>query len=82
MGAWRLHLSFNKLIDLADTDTKVFAASESGIIVLDKPSSELTTISKIDGLGGGEDTTTGLRGGGDEAAGGLVIGGEATGVSG
>ncbi len=61
MGTWRLHLSYNTLIDLVNSDTKVFAASQNGIIILDKPSSELTTITKMDGLGNGEISAIGFH---------------------
>ncbi len=53
VGTWRLHLSFNELRNLALGADRVYAASGSAILVVNKFDGEITTISKLDGLSGG-----------------------------
>ena len=49
-GTWRLHLSFNDLDHLAISNDRVFAATEIGLLLVDKAEQEITSITKIDGL--------------------------------
>jgi hypothetical protein len=50
LGTWRLHLSYNDVNSLAVAEDRVFAASNSGIMIYDKVDQSITTISKVDGL--------------------------------
>jgi len=50
VGTWRLHLSFNEVTNLAVGPTRIYASSSTGIMILDKASGEITTLSKMDGL--------------------------------
>ena len=51
IGTWRTHISFNaiKAVD-ASSSTKIYAASDNGVLVFDKADNSLTTITKLQGL--------------------------------
>lgn len=61
LGTWRNHISYNKLIDLAVSPTQIFAASDNGVMVLDKSAKQITTISKSNGLGNSIVTSIGYN---------------------
>ncbi len=50
MGAWRMHISFNEVHSIAFNSELVFAATENGIMVLDKEEGSVTVYSKLNGL--------------------------------
>lgn len=50
LGTWRAHVSFHDLDQIVDSEEKIYAANEVGLLELDVASGELTTISKLDGL--------------------------------
>lgn len=50
LGEWRMHISFNEIIDVAEGNNKVFAASSSGILVVDKADKSYSRIHKLNGL--------------------------------
>lgn len=52
VGNWRLHLSYNNIQHVALAKDRVFAASNSGVVIFDKHASALTTINKLNGLSG------------------------------
>jgi hypothetical protein len=50
IGSWRLHLSYNNILNVEVTSEKVFAASESGVLVFDRQEKTLNTFNKLTGL--------------------------------
>ncbi|MEX2230746.1 MAG: hypothetical protein WD824_01195 [Cyclobacteriaceae bacterium] len=50
IGSWRLHLSYNNIKHLQLTPEKVFAASESGILVFNRDEKTLGSYNKLNGL--------------------------------
>jgi hypothetical protein len=50
IGNWKTHFPVNECIDIAQSDTEVFAASSSGLIILNKHSIEKTILTKAEGL--------------------------------
>lgn len=50
LGAWRLHLSYNAIHQVATGLEKVYAASNSGILIYDRRNRSLTTYNKLNGL--------------------------------
>lgn len=50
VGTWRLHLSYNDIRYIAVSETDVFAASYSGIIMYNITDRSLHTINKLNGL--------------------------------
>ncbi|MEX1240002.1 MAG: hypothetical protein WEB30_09795, partial [Cyclobacteriaceae bacterium] len=51
IGNWRLHLSYNNIRKVEVAPEKVFAASESGILIFSSQGQSLSTINKLNGLG-------------------------------
>lgn len=49
---WEGHFSFLDIKDLAQSSTKIFAASENAIFIYDTNTNQIETISTIDGLSG------------------------------
>jgi len=47
---WRMHISYNTILDVSLGDNKIFAASKNGIFYIDKTDNSINTISKINGL--------------------------------
>lgn len=52
LGTWRAHISFNNIHSLAISDTKIYGASQNGLLIIDRPDQSISTLSKIDGLHG------------------------------
>ena len=50
VGTWRQHLSYNDVNLISLSPTQVYGATDNGILILDRTTNELSTISKIDGL--------------------------------
>ncbi|HEY5690216.1 MAG TPA: two-component regulator propeller domain-containing protein [Cyclobacteriaceae bacterium] len=50
LGTWRVHLSYNDVNNLEVANNRIFAASNSGIMIYDKVDQSITTLSKVDGL--------------------------------
>ncbi|MGE0589125.1 MAG: two-component regulator propeller domain-containing protein [Cyclobacteriaceae bacterium] len=50
LGTWRQHLSYNDLNQISLSPAQVFGAAQNGILIFDRATNELSTISKIDGL--------------------------------
>lgn len=50
VGSWRLHLSYNDIRHVEIANEKVFAATESGILVYDLNEKSLRTYNKLNGL--------------------------------
>lgn len=50
VGTWRQHLSYNDLNQISLSTSHVFGATQNGVVIFDKTTNELSTISKIDGL--------------------------------
>lgn len=55
VGTWRLHLSYNHITHLAAGGNIVFAATESGILVLDRADNSVSSYNTLNAL-----TTTGI----------------------
>lgn len=55
VGTWRLHLSYNNITHLAAGGNVVFAATESGILVLDRSDNSVSSYNTLNAL-----TTTGI----------------------
>ncbi len=54
VGTWRTHLSYNHVIDITLGNNKVYSATENALFVYDKSDQSIQTITKLDGLSGGE----------------------------
>src|SRR4051812_23363593 len=54
IGTWRVHISYNDIASIAVADTKVFGATENGIMMLDKSDNSITSFSRLDGLSGAD----------------------------
>ncbi len=50
LGEWRLHVSFNRIIDVAAGDAFVYAAAPNGVIVVDKSDNSFQTLHKGNAL--------------------------------
>jgi ligand-binding sensor domain-containing protein len=50
IGTWRAHLSYNKIIAVAEGDDFIYAASEMGIIFFNKADQTIETLNKLNGL--------------------------------
>jgi ligand-binding sensor domain-containing protein len=50
IGTWRTHISFNAIKAVDASSTKVYAASDNGVLVFDKSDNSLSTITKLQGL--------------------------------
>lgn len=51
LGTWRLHLSYHNIQHVETSREKIFAATESGILVYDRQQRSLHTFNKLNGLG-------------------------------
>ncbi len=49
-GTWRTHYSYNSTISVSQSTDKVYAASNSGLFILDKEDKSITSITKLNGL--------------------------------
>jgi len=49
-GTWRTHYSYNSTISVSKSTDKVYAASKSGLFILDKGDKSITSITKLNGL--------------------------------
>lgn len=54
---WQAHYSYNAIVDVADGNTKIYAAAENAVFSYDILSAELNTITTIEGLSGEQITT-------------------------
>jgi hypothetical protein len=50
VGTWRAHLSYNKIIAVAEGADFIYAASEMGIIFFNKTDKNIETLNKLNGL--------------------------------
>lgn len=50
IGTWRTHISYNDIHTVAVTPSKIYGASENGIIILTLNDNSISTITKMDGL--------------------------------
>ena len=50
VGDWRLHLSYNNIQHIEISTEKIYAASESGILVYNRSEQTLSTYNKLNGL--------------------------------
>ncbi len=50
LGEWRLHISFNRIVDVVATNSYVYAAASNGVIVVDKSDNSYTTLHKGNAL--------------------------------
>lgn len=50
IGQWRVHLPYSKTVSVAETPTRVYCASGSGLFFYDKTDNHLETLSKVNGL--------------------------------
>jgi hypothetical protein len=70
IGQWRLHVSYDRIIDIDFLDNKVFAASEMGLAVFDRDDQSFSSLNKLNGLTGSGITAVGA----DPVSGQLIIG--------
>jgi hypothetical protein len=70
IGEWRLHVSYDQIIDIDFLDNKVFAATEMGIAVFDRNDQSFTSLNKLNGLTGSGITAIGA----DPSSNQLIIG--------
>lgn len=54
VGSWRTHLSYNNLIEIALADGKIYGSTSNALFVFDEIDQSIQTITKLDGLSGGE----------------------------
>jgi len=54
VGTWRTHLSYNNVIDIALADDRVYSATSNALFIFDETDQSTQTITKQDGLSGGE----------------------------
>ena len=47
---WRSHFSYRNIVDISKSDTKVFAASENAVFSYDLSTTEINTITSVEGL--------------------------------
>ncbi len=50
LGQWRLHISFNGIVDVVATDDFVYGAASNGIVVVDKSDNSYATLHKGNAL--------------------------------
>jgi len=50
LGTWRTHNSYTSIYSITFGPSKVYAASDNGIVVVDPSANELKTLTKLDGL--------------------------------
>ncbi len=50
IGTWRDHFPYNKVIMVADADSRVYAATPQSVYYIDKTDNSIHRLSKIDGL--------------------------------
>lgn len=50
IGTWRTHISFNAVHTVSVDATKVYAASDNGVLIVDQTDNSVSTITKLDGL--------------------------------
>ncbi|EDP71059.1 hypothetical protein FBALC1_01207 [Flavobacteriales bacterium ALC-1] len=54
---WQGHFSYNNIVDVVSGENKIYAAAENTIFEYDVLTTELNTISTVEGLSGGQITT-------------------------
>jgi len=52
LGTWRVHISYNSINSIDLSDQKVFGATRSGIMVIDRSDKSIETITRLNGLSG------------------------------
>jgi hypothetical protein len=70
IGEWRTHLSYNNVIDVESTADFIFAATEMGILILDRSDNSLSSLNKLNGLTGTGITAIGYEESGNQ----LIVG--------
>ncbi len=50
IGTWRTHFSYMNVLRVANTDTRVYAATANGLFYVDNKDNSINKITKIDGL--------------------------------
>jgi hypothetical protein len=70
IGEWRLHVSYDRIIDIDFLDSRVFAASEMGLAVFDREDESFSSLNKLNGLTGSGITAIGA----DPVSNQLIIG--------
>lgn len=54
VGTWRTHLSYNQVIDIALAKQQIYCATSNAVFKYDQTDQSIQTITKLDGLSGGE----------------------------
>ena len=49
-GSWRTHYSFNTTISISQSSNDIFAASSSGLFIIDKGNKSVSSVTKLNGL--------------------------------
>lgn len=52
MGTWRIHASYFSIVDIDVHQDQVFAASSTGVMILNREESSITTLTRMNGLSG------------------------------
>lgn len=50
VGSWRTHFSYNSVLSVAQSNSNVYAASNSGIFIISKSDNSITILTKLNGL--------------------------------
>lgn len=53
IGQWRTHVSYNSVRTVAASDSKIYAASGAGLMILDRQDREVSAYTSMNGLAGG-----------------------------
>ena len=70
LGTWRTHFSYSRVLEVEETTTQIFAASDVGLFSVDRATGETTKYSTLDGLQGVDISVLAF----DRAGGRLLIG--------
>lgn len=52
LGQWRAHISFNSINGIAVGNSKIYASTSSGLMILDQQDKSISSYSKLNGLSG------------------------------
>ncbi|MCA6074215.1 T9SS type A sorting domain-containing protein [Fulvivirga sedimenti] len=52
LGTWRTHFSYSRVLEVEETTSRIFAASDVGLFSVEKSSGEIVKYSTLDGLQG------------------------------
>src|SRR6218665_48967 len=51
LGTWRTHISFNTVHSITGDAQTIYAATQNGVMIVDRADKNISTLSKLNGLG-------------------------------